>query len=77
EQDAYEYLNRITPKVGSYVDTPEGKGTVSDISLLTGKIKVSLDGSEGLPITVARDDITVLQTCKGCKKNGNAPHHEK
>ena len=77
EQDAYEHLNRITPKVGSYVDTPEGKGTVSDISLLTGKIKVSLDGSEGLPITVARDDITVLQTCKGCKKNCNPPHHEK
>lgn len=69
EQDAYEYLDKMTPRNGSYVDTPEGKGTVVDVSLLTGKLKVAIDGSEGLPVTVHRDDVTVLRSCKGCKKN--------
>ena len=69
EQDAYEHLDKITPRNGSYVDTPEGKGTVVDVSLLTGKLKVQLDGSEGLPVTVHRDDCRVLRGCKGCKKN--------
>ncbi len=36
EQNAYENLIRITPKVGAYVSTSEGKGTVTEISLLTG-----------------------------------------
>ncbi len=68
EQDAYEYLGKITPRNGSYVETPEGKGTVTDVSLLTGKLKVALDGSDGMPITVHRDEIRILKGCKGCKK---------
>ena len=28
EQKSYEYLNSITPKVGSIVRTPDGEGTV-------------------------------------------------
>lgn len=69
EQNAYEHLEKLTPKNGSYVDTPEGRGTVVDVSLLTGKLKVALDDSDGLPVTVHRDDVTVLRGCKGCKKN--------
>ncbi len=69
EQNAYEHLDKITPRNGSYVDTPEGKGTVVDVSLLTGKLKVQLDNSDGLPITVHRDEVNVLLGCKGCKKN--------
>ncbi len=76
EQDAYEFLDRITPRQGSYVETPEGKGTVVDVALLTGKIKVSLDGSDGLPILVHRDDVTVLRHPKGCKKNLIPPLEE-
>ncbi len=69
EQDAYEFLDKITPRNGSYVDTPQGKGTVVDASLLTGKLKVALDNSEGMPIIVSRDEVNVLRGCKGCKKN--------
>lgn len=69
EQDAYEHLSKITPKVGSYVDTPQGKGTITDISLLTGKVKVAIEDSEALPITVHRDDVVVLRNCKGCKSS--------
>ena len=78
EQDAYEYLGKITPQNGSYVDTPEGRGTVVDVSLLTGKLKVQLENSEGMPITVHRDEVNVIRGCKGCKKNNqnNIPDEE-
>lgn len=43
EQDAYEHLLRVTPKVGAIVDTPEGRGKVVDVNLLRGNLKVQLD----------------------------------
>ncbi len=46
EQAAYEDLIRTTPKVGATVDTPDGKGTVTDVALLTGMLKVRLDRNE-------------------------------
>ena len=36
EQDAYEDLLRITPKVGAIVQTGEGRGKVTEVNLLTG-----------------------------------------
>lgn len=62
EQNSYEYLQKITPKKGYVVDTKEGRGTVVDASLLTGKLKVRLDkNTEGLPITVSRDEVKVVK----------------
>lgn len=43
EQDSYEHLLRITPKVGALVNTEDGKGTVVDVDLLRGLLKVKLD----------------------------------
>ena len=43
EQESYEHLLRITPKVGALVSTEDGKGTVVDVDLLRGLIKVRLD----------------------------------
>ena len=40
EQKAYEYLNRITPQVGSEVKTPDGIGTVVEVNLISGYLKV-------------------------------------
>ncbi len=76
EQDAYEYLDKITPRYGSYVDTPEGKGTVVEVSLITGNLKVALDGSDGMPVTVHRDEVNIIRGCKGCKKNARADEVE-
>lgn len=66
EQEAYEHLNKITPRVGSYVDTPSGRGTVCDVSLLTGKIKVKMDNTDGAPQAFLRDDVVVIKS--GCPK---------
>ena len=43
EQEAYEDLLTRVPKVGAIVDTPEGQGTVEEVSLLKEEVKVKLD----------------------------------
>ncbi len=43
EQPAYEYLNRITPGVGSIVKTPEGVGTVAEANVIAGTLRVRMD----------------------------------
>lgn len=62
EQEAYEDLIKITPKVGSYVLTPEGKGTVSESNLLTGNIKVRMEKDEGgAPKIFHRKQLKVIR----------------
>jgi len=51
EQDAYEDLRRTTPRAGSSVQTPDGKGVVTDVALMTGMLKVSIDGPNGAAVS--------------------------
>lgn len=61
EQNAYEELLKITPKVGAIVVTPEGdKGKVEDVNLITGKLRVKTDKSE-VPVTLKRDEVKLLK----------------
>ena len=46
EQKAYEYLNRITPQVGSEVRTPDGVGTVMEVNLVSGVLKVRCERAD-------------------------------
>ena len=69
EQDAYEYLIKITPQKGSLVKTSEGKGTVVDVDLLRGRVKVKLsDNEEAAPVSFDKRDVKVLSTYKERKK---------
>lgn len=43
EQPAYEYLSKITPGSGSVVLTPDGEGTVTEVNLVSGLVKVRFD----------------------------------
>lgn len=62
EQNSYDYLNKITPHRGAVVDCREGRGTVVDVSILTGQLKVRLDKSpEGLPVSVNRSEVRVVK----------------
>lgn len=62
EQDAYESLIRITPKVGSPVQTPAGRGVVVEANLLTGMLKVAMDDAEeALPAEYHRKDVKSLR----------------
>ena len=70
EQNAYEDLIRITPRVGAYVSTSEGKGTVTEISLLTGLVKVRLDkASDGAPRVFEREAVRVLKDARPQKED--------
>ncbi len=44
EQAAYEDLLKITPRIGATVSTPDGKGVVIDRNLISGNVRVSLEG---------------------------------
>ena len=73
EQPAYEYLNSITPGVGSLVKTSEGNGIVSEVNLLKGLLKVRLDkNKDGLPREFSRKEITVLKRVNPNKKGSAA-----
>ena len=62
EQEAYESLLRITPKQGALVNTPEGRGNVTEATLLTGVIKVRLEKSPDSPPAVFhREDVKVIK----------------
>lgn len=62
EQNSYEYLNKITPRKGAVVDCREGRGTVVDVSILTGMLKVQLDKApEALPVSVNRSEVRVVK----------------
>ena len=62
EQNSYEYLNKITPAIGTRVECRSGKGYVADRAVLTGKLKVQLDDMpEGAPIMVHKDDVRIIK----------------
>ncbi len=61
EQPAYEYLGRITPGQGSTVRTPDGTGTVTEVNLVSGQLRVRFDKESELPTRYYhRDDCTYI-----------------
>lgn len=61
EQNAYEYLNSITPTVGSYVKTPDGEGTVCETNPISGNIKIRLDKTPEIPKPYTREEVELLR----------------
>ena len=60
EQNSYDYLQKITPRKGAIVDCRDGRGTVVDVSLLTGKLKIKLNSNpDGAPVVAYRDEVVV------------------
>lgn len=65
EQDAYEHLLRHTPKVGAFVETREGRGTVIENNLITGILKIRLDRRpDAAPLVVDRHEVKLLKDAK-------------
>lgn len=63
EQEAYEDLLKITPKVGAFIETAEhGRGVVEEVNLLTGVLKVRLQQDSSVPpVLVKREDAKVIK----------------
>ena len=72
EQDAYEDLVKKVPKLGSFVETPEGFGSVAQSNVLRQTVKVKLD-SAGEPVikVYGVDEIAVVPG--GRSKTGELP----
>ena len=61
EEVAYEDLVKKAPKIGAFVDTPSGKGSVINVNLLRGNTKVRLeDGFDTTLKTFTFDELNVL-----------------
>lgn len=71
EHEAYAELQKVTPRQGSVVDTPEGRGKVISTQMLRGTCKVQLDDSPEHSLT----EFQCTQCCmvKGaCRNRQNA-----
>ena len=71
EQEAYEDLIRNSPKMDSFVDTPEGRGTIVEVDLLRSRVKVRMEDAPETIAVFANADIAVLRSGKA--KRGDAP----
>ena len=73
EQDAYEDLLRTTPKEESFVDTPEGRGTVVEINLLRQQVKVRMEDEPETVRVFSNGDIAILRNGKAKKNDPPIP----
>lgn len=73
EQPAYEYLNRITPGVGSIVKTSEGVGAVVETNVISGTLRVRMDPPATGFKTFHKDECQYL---RGGKRAPIAPDPE-
>ena len=73
EQDAYEDLLRTAPKVESFVDTPEGRGTVVEVDLLRQRVKVRMEDAPETIAVFANADIAILRSGKAKKNDPPIP----
>ena len=73
EQDAYEDLLRNAPKAESFVDTPEGRGTVVEVDLLRSRVKVRMEDSPETISIFSNADIAILRSGKAKKNDPPIP----
>ncbi len=73
EQEAYEDLIRTAPKAESFVDTPDGRGTVVDVNLLRQSVKVRMEDSPETCNSYSNCDICVLRSGKARKNDPPIP----
>ncbi|MBQ6997794.1 MAG: stage 0 sporulation family protein [Oscillospiraceae bacterium] len=73
EQEAYEDLLRTAPKAESFVDTPEGRGTVVEVDLLRQRVKVRMENQPEVISTFANADIAILRSGKAKKNDPPIP----
>ena len=73
EQEAYEDLLKTAPKNESFVDTPDGRGTVTEVNLLRQCVKVRMEDSPETIGCYKNCDICVLRSGKARKNDPPIP----
>ncbi len=81
EHEVYTELQKVTPKVESLVETPEGRGTVLSTQMLRGTCKVQLEDAPDEPKTFSCSDCQMIRSGRakkgscgsgGCGSNGGS-----
>lgn len=72
EQDAYEDLIQTSPKVESFVDTPDGRGTVINVNLMKQSVTVRMEKDEDIRF-YRNSEICVLRSGKAKKTDPPIP----
>ena len=70
EQEAYEDLVKHAPKQESFVETPDGAGTVTGINLLRQTAQVRLESDPESPKTYHNCELCVVRSGKGKRPEG-------
>ena len=70
EQEAYEDAVKRCPREESFVECPEGVGTVSGVNLLRETAKVQLEDSTEAPKTFHISELRVVRSGKGKRPEG-------
>ena len=73
EQGAYEDAVKRCPRQESFVECPDGVGTVSSVNLLREQVKVRLEDSTEQPKSYLTDEIRVVRPGKGRRPEGYEP----
>ncbi len=69
EHEVYEEELAKLPKMDSFVETPDGKGTVCELVPLSGIVKVRFAGDRNMIKSYVKDDVKVLSTKKEQKES--------
>lgn len=70
EQEAYKELLKTTPRSDSFVETPDGAGTITSINLLRQLVNVRLESSPDVPKKYHNSEIVVVRSGKGRRPEG-------
>ena len=73
EQDTYESLIRTSPKPESFVDTPEGRGTVVEADILRQRVKVQMESNPDTVSVFSNEEIAILRNGKAKKNDPPIP----
>lgn len=73
EQDTYESLIRSSPKPESFVDTPDGRGTVVEADILRQRVKVQMENDPNTINVFPNEEIAVLRNGKAKKNDPPIP----
>ena len=73
EQEAYEDLIKNSPKAESFVDTPDGRGTVTAVNLMRQSVTVRMEKDESELHSYRNSDILVLRSGKAKKNDPPIP----
>ncbi len=73
EQETYEELIRRSPKEESFVDTPEGRGTVVEVLLQRQQVKVRMEDAPETVSVFSNEDVAVFRNGKPKKTDAPIP----